>query len=220
MLKRILLLARSALISCIVLGGKGHSRDDIPQTLVSYLYSIYSSVNSGCGFFFFLVGQILHPWHWSRRFLTDYSVFWLICNRQFFTRKLYSVWNYVLWMFSLLPTFLRWPGFLFQFFFFLTKLGYFLPLSLIRRLTSRLTETTVEYLNPSNWKDTNLGWTVSKMNSWSFFRNKWVVSLLNCDIYTQKSLNFCNCSVKYNLNLKVLSWRTFKKCIQICTNWA
>lgn len=120
--KRILLLARSALISCIALEGKGHSRDDIPQTLVSYLYSIYSSVNLGCVFFFFLVGQILHSWHWSRRFLTDYSVFWLICNRRFFTRKLYSVWNYVLWMFSLLPTFLRWPGFLFNFFFFFDKI--------------------------------------------------------------------------------------------------
>lgn len=94
----------------------------------------------------------------------------------------------------------------------LRKLSCFLPLSPIRRLTSRLTETAVAYLSFSNSKTQTFDEQPLKWSLRCF--SETFVSWLNDILYTQKSLNFCNFSVKYNLNLKALIWRIFKKYIE------
>lgn len=158
--------------------------------------------------------QILHSFSWSKMFMADNSMVWLSYKRWIFTKNLHILCNNVFWVFFSFLFWWRTSYFKRIYIFLLRKLSCFLPLSLIRRLTNRLTETAVAYLSLSNSKEQTLNEQSLKWSHRGFFRNNSVVSWLNCTFYTAKSLNFCNCSVKYSLYFKASSWRILKKYIE------
>lgn len=205
----------SASVRCTAVGGKGNNWDDVLQACVFYPFSIYYRMD---------LEKFLGTVSWQDKSCTSLAGLkglWLTIQQFGSLIKddslqkiciFYEIMSFecfFLLIFDDLLLILR------EFIFFLLrKLSCFLPLSLIKRLANRLTETAVAYLSLSNSKEQTLNEQSLKWSHGGFFRNNSVVSWLNSTFYTPKSLYFCNCNVKYNLYFRALSWGILKKYIK------
>lgn len=110
---------------------------------------------------------------WSKRFVADNSMFGSLITDHYLQKVSHPLRNNVFWVFFFFSSFFD-DLFLIlrECLLLLRKLSCFLPPSLIRRLTDRLTQITVAYLSFSNSKGKTLDEQCLKWSHRFFFQKQ------------------------------------------------